>query len=324
MPKLNISNLHLGPPEARLEAQMEMKGLVVSQQTADLYSRRFAHLAMLASRWGFSMVNKEFFVALVSQVFISRGGGTSTLHGYLAAIRYVHHKLSIVPSWVEDEDVKLLLQGFRYNGKISTREEKGAINQDMLFQFSAWACAKGLNGLLQPVNLMFHGRLRWCELRCLRAGDLCIAHGANRLHTLTIRRDKRVNAKHLRQEVHERLVEDPFVLYFQEAARGKQHGQPLFPTLDGHALNAALGSAAKALNWPQGLKWSSHSLRHGGFGHLKTISTNSLQNAMSASSTSNRQHYCRSNEARTSDPSRVTQRLSDKSRKARKSTQRRQ
>lgn len=316
MPKLNLSDLHLSPPEARLMIQMELKGLVVSQRTADLYSRRIAHLGMLASRWSFPYISKDFFVALTSEVFASQGGGTSTLHGYLAAIRFMHHKHNIFPSWTDDEDLKLMLRGFRYNGKVSTREEKGSINQDMIHQFSAWACNNGLNSFLRPVNLMFHGRLRLCELLNLRAGDLSIALESNRMHTLTIRRDKRVNAKHPRQETHERFVEDSFVMYFDAAARGIQHGQPLFPDLNGHVLNETIARAAQALNWPQGLKWSSHSLRHGGFGHIKTITTNALQNAISASSTPNRQHYCRSNEVRSQ--SRAQQRRATQNKKARK------
>lgn len=66
--------------------------------------------------------------------------------------------VAVIPA--DDEDIKLVPQGFRYNGNVSTREEKGSTNQNMIYQFSN----NCLNTFLPAVNLLFLGRLRLCAV----------------------------------------------------------------------------------------------------------------------------------------------------------------
>lgn len=195
-----------------------------------------------------------------------QGARGSTLEGYRSGLLFVQRANNMSPF----ADAPLLIRaikGYRYVDRRTTAP-RGAITLTMLAQLCIFDPLYALE-----YTTIFHLVIRATQALLLQGGDGELTpEGA---FVLTVRSDKRMNARNRRQAVSTKEILPPDAKAIAVLATSlKPHGELVFPNFDPARASARIHAAAIALKWPAGLQFDGvHCLRHGGAQALKMFCT---------------------------------------------------
>jgi len=190
-----------------------------------------------------------------------QGAKGTTLDGYRCGVLWVA-KVEGLDPFAADRSLVEALKGYKYEDKLHGKP-RGAITEPMLEQLMERGGRYALS-----YATAYHVVLRVSQLKLLSKGD--VSFGRNKT-TVTIRRDKRANARSKKPLVSTKEVLSPAgIECLRAACAGKQVGEKLFPDFNHAEANETIHEVARICGWPEGLTFDGmHCLRHGGAQSLK-------------------------------------------------------
>lgn len=239
--------------------------LSVVAETRRKYEAAFSRYIDFIAKYNHPLTLKSFGRFLRSCRRQGAAGGT--LEGYRSGLLFVQRASNMLPF----ADTPLLIRaikGYRYVDR-RTRAPRGAITLNMLAQLCLFDPLYALE-----YSTIFHLVIRATQALLLQGGDGETTPDGSFL--LTVRSDKRMNARNTRQVVSTKEILQPEAKAIAMIATSLgPHGDLVFPHFDTARASARIHAAAIALKWPAGLQYDGvHCLRHGGAQALKVFLTN--------------------------------------------------